>query len=49
MIQTEVQRTEDQRKAKATDVGKQEAWMKWDLPEQELKWAELLRKDKFRT
>ena len=48
-IQAEVHRTEeDQRKAKSTELGKQGAWMKWDLPERELIWAELWRKDQLR-
>ena len=49
MVQAEVRRTEeDQRKARSTELEKQGAWMKWDLPERELKWAELWRKDQFR-
>ena len=43
MVQAEVRRTEeDQRKARSTELGK-----KWDLPERELTWAELWRKDQF--
>ena len=42
MVQVEVRCTEeDHRKARSTELGKQGAWMKWDLPEQELTWAEL--------
>ena len=49
MVQAEVRRTEeDQRKARLTELRKQEAWMKWDLPERKLTWAELWRKDQFR-
>ena len=34
MVQAEVCRTEeDQRKARSTELGKQGAWMKWNLPE----------------
>ena len=43
MVQAEVRRTEeDQRKARSKELGK-----KWDLPERELTWAELWRKDQF--
>ena len=43
MVQAEVRRTEeDQRKARSTELGK-----KWELPERELTWVELWRKDQF--
>ena len=49
MVQTEVRRTEqDERKARSTALGKQGAWMKWDIPERELTFTELWRKDQFR-
>ena len=49
MVQAEVRRREeDQSKARPTELGKQGAWIKWDLPELELTWAELWRKDQFR-
>lgn len=39
-------------KARATEckklLGKQGVWMKWDLPERKVIWAELWRKDQFR-
>ena len=49
IVQAEVRRTEeDQRKARSTELIKQGALMKWDLPERELTWTELWRKDQFR-
>ena len=39
---------EDQRKARSSELGKQWTWIKLDLPERELTWAELWRKDQFR-
>lgn len=42
LVQAEVKSTEeDQRKAKATELGKQMTWMKWDLPQRKLTWKEL--------
>lgn len=42
MVQAEVKHTEeDQRKARATELGKQRTWMKWDLPQRKLTWKEL--------
>lgn len=49
MDQAEVRRTEDdQRKARAIELGKQGVWIKWNMWERELTWAELWRKDQFR-
>lgn len=42
MVQAEVKHTEeDQRKARATEHGKQKTWMKWGLPQRKLTWKEL--------
>ncbi|XP_033725208.1 uncharacterized protein LOC117315172 [Pecten maximus] len=49
MVQTEVRRVEeDQRRAKAVELGKQGKWLKWELPERRLSWSELWRKDQYR-
>ena len=49
MVQAEVRRTEeDERRARAAELGKQGAWMQWELPRRDMSWAEMLRKDQFR-
>ena len=48
MVQAEVRHTEeDQRKARSTELIKQGALIKWDLPERQLTRTELWRKDQF--
>ncbi|CAC5405498.1 unnamed protein product [Mytilus coruscus] len=39
---------EEQRRAKAVELSRQGAWMKWNLPERKTTWAELWRIEPFR-
>ncbi|CAC5386778.1 unnamed protein product [Mytilus coruscus] len=42
MVQSEIRTVEEeQRRAKAVELSRQGAWMKWNLPERKITWAEL--------
>ncbi|VDI43607.1 switch-associated protein 70 [Mytilus galloprovincialis] len=49
MVQSEIRTVEEeQRRAKAVSLSRQGAWMKWNLPERKITWAELWRMEPFR-
>ncbi|XP_063419448.1 uncharacterized protein LOC134702450 [Mytilus trossulus] len=49
MVQSEIRTVEEeQRRAKAVELSRQGAWMKWNLPERKITWAELWRMEPFR-
>ncbi|XP_071145228.1 uncharacterized protein [Mytilus edulis] len=49
MVQSEIRTVEEeQRRAKAVELSRQGAWMKWNLPGRKITWAELWRMEPFR-
>ncbi|CAC5398520.1 unnamed protein product [Mytilus coruscus] len=48
MVQSEIRTVEEQRRAKAEELSRQGSWMKWNLPERKITWAELWMMEPFR-